>query len=88
MCAKAMHPLALRILEHAAADPDAKFSPKELSEKFGMPLGNTAYHVRVLHTAGLLTRVGTRPVRGAVEHFSGSRGRRCCSYPCARCVVA
>jgi DNA-binding MarR family transcriptional regulator len=46
-----------------------KASPSELSERMGEKLGNLSYHVRQLHAAGFLARAGTRPVRGAVEHF-------------------
>ena len=64
-----MHPLAVRILEHAAAKPDEKFSPTEVADHFGAPLGNVSYHIRALHKAKLLDRAGTQPRRGAVQHF-------------------
>jgi hypothetical protein len=64
-----MHPLKLRILERAATNPDAKFSPVELAHEFGEKLGSVSYHVRQLHAQRLLKKVGTKPVRGAVQHF-------------------
>ena len=65
----ALHPLRLRILDWAAADPDGRFSPSQLASEFGEPLGNVSYHVRQLHDQGLLRTAGTRPRRGAVEHY-------------------
>jgi DNA-binding MarR family transcriptional regulator len=64
-----MHPLQVRILERAAATPEEKFSPNGLAQEFGEKLGNVSYHVRTLLAAGLLTRAGTTPRRGAVEHY-------------------
>jgi predicted transcriptional regulator len=63
-----MHPLQVRILERAAAAPDAKFSPNGLAHEFGEKLGNVSYHVRTLLSAGLIQKAGTTPRRGAVEH--------------------
>lgn len=64
-----MHVLQLRILERAAAAPNARFSPIELATEFGEPLGNVSYHVRVLLTRRrLLQRAGSTPRRGAVQH--------------------
>jgi DNA-binding transcriptional ArsR family regulator len=63
-----MHPLPVRILEHAAAAPGQRFSPTELAADFGEPLGNVSYHVRVLFDRGLLKKAGTTPRRGAVQH--------------------
>jgi hypothetical protein len=72
-----LHPLQVSILEHAAASSEDRFSPAQLAVLFDAPLGNVAYHVRVLHARGLLERAGTKPRRGAVEHFyRGSRGLR------------
>jgi DNA-binding MarR family transcriptional regulator len=63
-----MHPLQVRILEHAAAAPDERISPNELSQEFGEKLGNMSYHVRALVARGLLKKAGTTQRRGAVEH--------------------
>jgi predicted transcriptional regulator len=63
-----MHPLQVRVLERAAADPDGRFSPNELAKEFGEKLGNVSYHVRVLAQAGLVKKAGTTPKRGAVQH--------------------
>jgi DNA-binding transcriptional ArsR family regulator len=60
------HVLKLRVLRELAA---GEASPSELSERLGEKLGNVSYHVRQLHAAGFLEKVGERPVRGALEHF-------------------
>jgi DNA-binding MarR family transcriptional regulator len=65
----ATHPLRLRIMERAAADPGARFSPVELAGEFGAPLGNVSYHTRALLAQGLIVRAGTKTVRGAVQHY-------------------
>lgn len=81
-----IHPLQRRILEECAvlADDDKKgVSPNELSLRLDEPLGNVAYHVKVLaggtpHVTSkrskfaqtpLLTLVEEVPRRGAVEHY-------------------
>jgi predicted ArsR family transcriptional regulator len=60
------HPIRVKILALLANDT---MSPVELSEKMGVTLGTTAYHVRTLHNGGVLKLVRKRSVRGAVEHF-------------------
>lgn len=60
-----LHPLRVRIIERAAADPEARFSPKQLADEWGVPLGNVSYHVSVLYGRGMLTRAGTGRARGA-----------------------
>jgi hypothetical protein len=65
----AIHPLRARIIESAASDPELRFSPSGLSNEWDEPLGNVSYHVRELHTAGLLVAAGTKTVRGAVRHY-------------------
>ncbi len=60
------HPLRQRILERLSAGGEA--SPNELARALGTPLGNLAYHVRLLHRLGFLELVGTRQRRGALEH--------------------
>lgn len=63
------HPLRPRILETMAIA--SKMSPSELRATLDppVPLGVISYHVRQLHGAGLIRKAGTRPRRGAVEHF-------------------
>ena len=50
------HPIRLAVLE--AAEHSAT-SPSELAVRLDEPLGVVAYHVRVLHTAGLIELVAT-----------------------------
>ena len=65
--AKALsHPLRQRILERLSAGGEA--SPKQLSRVLEAPLGNVAYHVRLLERLGFIELVGTRQRRGALEH--------------------
>jgi DNA-binding transcriptional ArsR family regulator len=64
------HPTRLRIIE-ALRGGDA-MSPTQLCAALGEPklrLGNVAHHARTLRDAGLIAPAGSRPVRGAVEHF-------------------
>jgi len=66
--AKALsHPLCQRILERLNADGEA--SPNELAGVLGAPLGNVAYHVRMLVGLGCVELTRTRPRRGALEHY-------------------
>ncbi len=61
------HPLRVRILERLVSE---RASAKSLSEEMGVPLGNVAYHLRVLYEECEVTElVATRQVRGAVERF-------------------
>jgi DNA-binding transcriptional ArsR family regulator len=60
------HPTRIRVL---AILKERKASPNELSEMLGEGLGTVAYHVRTLKNLGLVKLVGTRPRRGAIEHF-------------------
>jgi hypothetical protein len=64
-----IHPLRIRIMEHAAEDPERKFAAAELADGWGVPLGNVSYHVRSLHVQGLLARAGQRTVRGAMQRY-------------------
>ena len=66
---EAVHPLRMRILEHAASDPDTRLAPSQLAATWGEPLGNVSYHVRGLRAQGLLVAAGTTTVRGAVRHY-------------------
>lgn len=60
------HPLRLRIID---ALEDRSASPSELSQEFGVPIGNVSYHVRRLEALGVLKLVDTAQRRGAVEHY-------------------
>lgn len=60
------HGLQLRILNEARK---GLVSPTELATALGEPLGNVAYHVKVLAKDGLLTEHHTVPRRGAVQHY-------------------
>src|SRR5829696_6687127 len=65
--AKALsHPLRQRILERLSAGGEA--SPNQLARVLDEPLGNVAYHVRILDRLGFIELVGTRQIRGALEH--------------------
>jgi DNA-binding transcriptional ArsR family regulator len=65
--AKALsHPLRVQLL---SALDGREASPVQLAEEIGAPLTLVSFHVRRLADAGLITQTGTRPVRGAVEHF-------------------
>jgi DNA-binding transcriptional ArsR family regulator len=64
------HPLRRRILR--ALDDRKTASPAELAKSLAEPLTKVSYHVRILAERGALAPVGTRSVRGAVEHFYSS----------------
>ncbi|HTR75819.1 MAG TPA: winged helix-turn-helix domain-containing protein [Solirubrobacterales bacterium] len=66
------HPLRVKILEVLQVR-DA--SPSELTELLSAPLGNVAYHVRVLEKCGCIDQVATARRRGAVEHYFRARPR-------------
>jgi DNA-binding transcriptional ArsR family regulator len=63
------HPTRLRILD--ALRHGEPMSPKQLSDVVtpATSLANLAHHTRELAGMGALNPAGTRPVRGAVEHF-------------------
>jgi hypothetical protein len=62
-----VHPTQLRILEQLR--DGSVWSPVALAREFDEPLGNVAYHVLQLHRQGFLEEAGSRPRRGAMEHF-------------------
>jgi DNA-binding transcriptional ArsR family regulator len=64
------HPLRIRILAMLA---DRSASPVQLSSKLDATLGTVAYHVRTLHSLGLVELVDTRQRRGATEHYYRAR---------------
>jgi DNA-binding transcriptional ArsR family regulator len=60
------HPVrvqALTILNERVA------SPNEIAQALEIEVGTAAYHVRALEKNGYIELMGTRPVRGATEHF-------------------
>jgi DNA-binding transcriptional ArsR family regulator len=64
------HPMRIRIL---AILKEEDRSPVQLANQLGASLGAVAYHVRKLHSLGLLELVGTRQRRGATEHTYRAR---------------
>jgi DNA-binding transcriptional ArsR family regulator len=66
------HPLRVQILEVLN---ERQASPNELMEILAYPLGNVAYHTRVLEKCGCIELVGTEQRRGAVEHFFRAKPR-------------
>ncbi|HTT95880.1 MAG TPA: winged helix-turn-helix domain-containing protein [Solirubrobacterales bacterium] len=66
------HPLRVKILEVVQV---RNASPSELTELLAAPLGNVAYHVRVLEKCGCIEQVATARRRGAVEHYFRARPR-------------
>lgn len=60
------HPLRIEILQVLN---EREASPNELTELLGHPLGNVAYHARVLEKCGCIEQVRTEQRRGAVEHY-------------------
>ena len=60
------HPLRVEILQ-ILNERDG--SPNELMNMLEMPLGNVAYHTRVLEKCGCVELVRTAQRRGAVEHY-------------------
>ena len=64
------HPLRIRILAMLA---DHSASPVQLSSRLDATLGTVAYHVRTLHSLGLVELVDTRQRRGATEHYYRAR---------------
>jgi DNA-binding transcriptional ArsR family regulator len=64
------HPLRIRILAMLA---DRSASPVQLSSKLDATLGTVAYHVRTLHSLGLVELVDTKQRRGATEHYYRAR---------------
>jgi DNA-binding transcriptional ArsR family regulator len=64
------HPLRIRILAMLA---DRVASPVQLASHLDATLGTVAYHVRTLHSLGLVELVDTRQRRGATEHYYRAR---------------
>lgn len=66
------HPLRVQILEILN---ERRASPNELMEILGFPLGNVAYHTRVLEKCDCIELVATERRRGAVEHYFRAKPR-------------
>jgi len=64
------HPLRVQILEALYGEPR---SPKALSQELGVRLSSVARHIVVLRDLGAIELTGTRPARGALEHFYRAR---------------
>lgn len=60
------HPLRRRIWDAITEQP---VSPRELADQLRMPVNDVAYHTRRLRDLGMIEPAGTRPVRGATQHF-------------------
>ena len=60
------HPVKVRALTVLT---ERSASPKEIADQLELPIGQVSYHVRVLEEMGMIELIGTRQVRGAVEHF-------------------
>lgn len=59
------HPLRVEILRYLEGGPS---SPKRLSDRMGVQLGNVSYHMKVLFKYDFVELVETKPRRGALEH--------------------
>lgn len=66
------HPLRVQILEVLN---ERQASPNELMDVLDYPLGNVAYHTRVLEKCGCIELVRTERRRGAVEHYFRAKPR-------------
>jgi DNA-binding transcriptional ArsR family regulator len=64
------HPVRVRALEILN---ERVASPSELAKELAEPLGNVAYHVKILEENDAIELVRTAPVRGALEHFYRAR---------------
>lgn len=60
------HPLRAQILAMLADEP---LSAVQIANGLGEKLGDVAYHVKELRSAGMIVKVGERNVRGATETF-------------------
>jgi DNA-binding transcriptional ArsR family regulator len=62
----AANPLRHEILRRAWAEGEV--SPARVAESIGAPVGNTAYHVRMLRGYKVLDQSRVSQVRGAIQH--------------------
>jgi DNA-binding transcriptional ArsR family regulator len=60
------HGLRRRIWDSISERP---VSPRELADQLRAPVNDVSYHVRRLRDMGVIELAGTRPVRGATQHF-------------------
>lgn len=63
------HPLRISILEVLSLDGGRVLSPSEIAFELQQRLANTCYHVKELAKTGFIELVGTKPRRGATEHY-------------------
>ena len=61
------HPVRRDILRVMAGEK--AISPRQIASALHQPLSNVSYHVRVLADCGAVSPVGTKPVRGSMQHF-------------------
>lgn len=61
------HPVRREILRAMAGEE--AISPRQIASALGHPLSNVSYHVRVLADCDAVSLVGTKPVRGSMQHF-------------------
>ncbi len=61
------HPVRRDILRVMAGEK--AISPRQIASTLHQPLSNVSYHVRVLADCAAVSLVGTRPVRGSMQHF-------------------
>ena len=61
------HPLRRDILRTMVGEE--AISPREVAATLRQPLSNVSYHVRVLADCGAIALVGTKAVRGSMQHF-------------------
>lgn len=66
LAAAVAHPIRTRCLVVLA---ERVASPAEIARELGLDVSKVGYHVNGLAQANLIEEVGSRPVRGAVEHF-------------------
>lgn len=66
------HPLRVEILQILN---EREASPNDLAIITEAPLGNVAYHTRVLEDCGCIELVGTARRRGAIEHYFRAKPR-------------
>src|ERR1700743_1369934 len=66
LAAAVAHPVRTRCLVVLA---ERVASPAEIARELNLDVSKVGYHVSALAQANLIEQVGSRPVRGAVEHF-------------------
>jgi DNA-binding transcriptional ArsR family regulator len=66
------HPMRVSIL---ARLQERRATPRELAEWLDASLGVVSYHVRTLHTLGVIELVATTQVRGAIAHHYRAKER-------------